>query len=270
MKKALFLTVLVLLVSASGFAQFTPKKGSKLRSTLIETLRKPVKKELKQHIIFRVERLSVQGNWAFLAGEPLNRAGKHPDYSYTVYGEDIVDGLFDNNIFALLRKSSGRWRVVEYLIGCTDVCYLEWHKTYKAPFGIFGLPPEAAGVGSTLELPQKGSTLRSSILNSLRTPVEKQLKQRIIFRVSDIRVVGDWAFVGGEPLSPSGKMPNYNGTIYKDDVEDGFFDNNVFGLLKKKNGKWTVVTHLIGCTDVCYLGWADQYKLPKELFPFSQ
>ena len=263
--------VILLALCVCVSAQTTPKKGSKLRTTLLETIRVPVAKELKQPVKFRVNRMSVSGNWAFIAGEPLNTKLEHPDYSYTIYAEDVADGLFDNNIFALLKKNSGKWRIVKYLIGCTDVCYLDWYRLYKAPVEIFGIPQlKEEAKTSQLIKPARGSKLRKDLVNALRVPVQKELKQRIIFRISDIRVIGDWAFIGGEPLTPKGRQPDYSKTIHKDDVEDGIFDNNVFGLLKRKGDKWEVVSHLIGCTDVCYLGWVEEYKISKELLPFSQ
>lgn len=60
-----------------------------------------------------------------------------PDYSATEYREAIEGDFFDNNIFALFRKTGGKWKVVTYLIGCTDVCYATWWKDHKAPKSIF-------------------------------------------------------------------------------------------------------------------------------------
>jgi hypothetical protein len=79
----------------------------------------------------------VQGSWAFLDGEPQNSSGGRPVYKGTIYQEAVDADMFDNNFFALLRKTGGKWKVVKYQIGCTDVCYLPWAKDYKAPKAIF-------------------------------------------------------------------------------------------------------------------------------------
>jgi hypothetical protein len=118
--------------------------------------------------------------------------------------------------------------------------------------------------------PEKGSAERTAILNALRTPVEKELKQKIQFAVNTLRVSGNWAFVNGEPQNASGGIPNYRITQYRRAVEDGFFDNNFQALLRRQNGKWRVVTYAIGCTDVCWYGWWDDYKAPKSIFPVGK
>jgi len=271
-KRSLILAFLVGALMISGVSAqdvYTPAKGSKERSTIIDSLRVPVMKELKQPIIFQISALRVSGNWAFLDGEPLAKSGGKPDYSNTVYAEALASDMFDNNVFGLLRKEKGKWVVVEHMLGCTDVCYLDWSGKFGAPLGIFGLPDQAVAASEHPLTPTKDSYLRKTLVDTLRVPVKRELRQSVIFRIETIRVSGNWAFIAGEPLQPSGKMPSYAGTIYANDVRDGAFDNNVFGLLKRDGGSWRVVRHLIGCTDVCYLGWQQEYGAPKEIFPFS-
>lgn len=115
--------------------------------------------------------------------------------------------------------------------------------------------------------PAKGSPERAAILAALRVPVERELKQKIQFSVDNFKVEGNWAFLSGTPQNASGDKPNYKGTPYQSAVENGVFGNNFFGLLRKTGGRWRVVRYQIGCTDVCYLGWDNQYKAPKAIFP---
>lgn len=125
-----------------AFAQrtYTPEKGSGERAVILNALRVPVERDLKQKIQFSVTNFRVQGNWAFLDGSPQNSSGGKPNYKNTKYQEAIDAGMFDNNFFALLRKTSGKWKVVKYQVGCTDVCYLPWIEDYKAPKAIFPIP----------------------------------------------------------------------------------------------------------------------------------
>jgi hypothetical protein len=116
--------------------------------------------------------------------------------------------------------------------------------------------------------PDKGSPERKAILDALRVPVERDLKQKIVFVTDDLKVQGIWAFVSGRPTKPDGSSPNLAGTEWAD-AED-LFDNNFFGLLRKSGGKWRVVTHALGCTDVCYLDWWSRYKAPKAIFPHTE
>ena len=118
--------------------------------------------------------------------------------------------------------------------------------------------------------PKRNSPVRKQLMNTLRVPVERKLRQKIIFRVNDLKVYGDWAFLGGEPMARSGGKPNYRGTEFEEDVRSGMFDNNVFALFRKTGGRWTVVVHYIGCTDVCYAGWWKKHGAPKQIFPYTE
>ena len=128
----------------------------------------------------------------------------------------------------------------------------------------------AAVFGQTEYTPEKGSAERKAILDALRVPVERELKQSIIFVTDSFKVQGVWAFVSGTPRSPSGSAPDYKGTKYAEAQKEGFFDNNFFALLKRTAGKWKVTTYAIGCTDVCYTEWWRQYKAPKAIFPYTE
>lgn len=118
--------------------------------------------------------------------------------------------------------------------------------------------------------PQNGSKERKAILDVLRVPVEKQLKQTIVFAADTFNVSGGWAFIGGQPQTRDGGPPSYRGTKYQQAVDADMFDNNIFALLKRTAGKWKVVTFAIGCTDVCYLDWSRRYRAPKAVFPYTE
>jgi hypothetical protein len=139
LKKSLSGLFIILVLACSIFAQkvYTPDKGSAERTAILNALRVPVEKELKQKIVFSVENFNVQGAWAFLSGDPQGANGGRPNYRGTPYQEAINADMFDNNFFAVLRKTGGKWKVVTYAIGCTDVCYATWWREYKAPKAIF-------------------------------------------------------------------------------------------------------------------------------------
>lgn len=117
--------------------------------------------------------------------------------------------------------------------------------------------------------PADGSAERRAILDALRTPVEKELKQKIKFVVETLRVQGSWSFVGGVPQAENGGWPNYLATEYQEAIDNEMFDNNIFALLKNTDGEWKVVTYSIGCTDVCYAGWWRDHSAPRKVFPYT-
>lgn len=135
----LFLLVLIT-ACGSALAQDgpqTPKPNSSERKAIVNTLRAPVEKELKQKVVFRIQRLKVQNGWAFLQGVPQQPGGKPVNYRNTRYQTAIEAGAFDDGILALLRKEKGGWQVVVYDIGSTDYAAGDWQQKYKAPPGIF-------------------------------------------------------------------------------------------------------------------------------------
>ena len=115
----------------------TPERGSDERKAIMDALRTPVEKKLRQQVIFKIDHLKVQDGWAFMLGKPQRLDGTPVDYSDTVYKSAVEAGAFDDSILALLHEVGGKWRVVQYVIGATDVPYVDWDKKYHAPKAIF-------------------------------------------------------------------------------------------------------------------------------------
>jgi hypothetical protein len=138
-----------------------------------------------------------------------------------------------------------------------------------AEFLIVGLVFLTVGaIAQTPYTPEKNSPERKAILDALRIPVERDLKQKIVFVTDNFKVQGNWTFVSGRPTTPSGGRPNLKGTAWED-AQD-MFDDNFFGLLRKRNGKWRVVAYALGCTDVCYTDWWKRHNAPKAIFPYTE
>jgi hypothetical protein len=124
----------------------------------------------------------------------------------------------------------------------------------------------SAAVAQESETPAGNHPESAAVLKALGVPVSKDLKQGITFYAERLRVVGDWAFVAGRARNAEGGEPNWKLTKYQEFIDSNDFEDNLFALLKKRNGKWRVVTYMINCHDVCYLGWDRKYKAPKAIF----
>jgi hypothetical protein len=72
-----------------------------------------------------------------MTGLPRNAKGKLLDYKGTDYEQAIKDGLFDDGMCALLKKEKGKWKVVAWALGSTDVPWDGWDKEFKAPRALF-------------------------------------------------------------------------------------------------------------------------------------
>lgn len=105
---------------AAGRDTFTPKPGSPERVAICDALRVYVEKQhavapLKKKIVFKIDRILVNGDYAFFDGVPI-----YADGSAALY-----DSLPDMAYVFLLHKASGRWTVLADLCG-TDVPGEEW------------------------------------------------------------------------------------------------------------------------------------------------
>ncbi|HEY6122435.1 MAG TPA: hypothetical protein VIV66_20940 [Pyrinomonadaceae bacterium] len=125
------------------------------------------------------------------------------------------------------------------------------------------------GFNGEVYTPEKGSPERKAILDSLRVPIEKKLKQSIVFKIDHFKVQNGWAFILATPQKPDGGVPDYRGTVYQSAVAAGAFDNGVVALFHNLNGKWKLVNYVLGATDVPYVDWDKTYHAPHAIFPFN-
>jgi hypothetical protein len=139
LRKSLFILSIFLVFAGLAFAQnvYTPAKDSPERKAVLDALRVPVERDLKKKTTFAIDHFKIQGSWAFLYGKPRKADGSRMDYRGTKYQAAVNEGMFDDNFFALLRKTGGKWKVATFAIGCTDVCYATWWRDHKAPKTIF-------------------------------------------------------------------------------------------------------------------------------------
>lgn len=95
----------------------------------------------------------------------------------------------------------------------------------------------------------------------MRGPVE--------FVVTTMRAAPNWAFMQVEPQRPGGGTINLTQTGLRDeaDMMDGL---TVFALVSFQNGRWNLVDHVVGPTDVAYAGWPLRYGVPAALLGLEQ
>lgn len=108
------------------------------RKALIDALKPALEKDLRLKPKLVVTHLWTKGGFAFFRGNVKDGKGKDIDFSKTVYRDELKGGMFDGDAtFALLKKTNGKWKVLAFVIGPTDVAYACWWKEYKAPKDIF-------------------------------------------------------------------------------------------------------------------------------------
>ena len=130
-----------------------------------------------------------------------------------------------------------------------------------------GVVPALAQSG--VHTPKPGSAERKAIMDALRVPVQHDLKMPVIFVVRHpepegyLRVKQGWAFVDAEFRHPNGDPM---GPSYYGDAEGGL-SADACGLLHRVNGRWRVLVHNVGATDVEWTDWERKYHAPAGLVP---
>jgi hypothetical protein len=115
--------------------------------------------------------------------------------------------------------------------------------------------------------PRPGSAERAAICDALRVYVEKQhamapLKKKIVFKIDNIKVNGNYAFFEGVPIYADGTAALY----------ESLPDMAYVFLLSKASGRWTVLADFCG-TDVPEEAWWMKIRrklpadLPKSILP---
>lgn len=124
----------------------------------------------------------------------------------------------------------------------------------------------AAGAGPRYHTPARGSVERRAIMDAARLPIERELGQRVIFLVSELRSDGAWCYLEAEPLTPDGGKLDWSATPYAADRANDRMSELVMVLLRRQDGGWQAVDYVIGPTDVFWYNWVDGYGLPERLF----
>jgi hypothetical protein len=108
-------------------AQVTkPQPGTQLRANILDALRPTVQAEIGGDIEFVVDDLRVLGDWAYVNARPQRPGGRPIDWRATKFRKARELDAMSDLVLALLRRDSDSWKVVEYVIGPTDVAWEAW------------------------------------------------------------------------------------------------------------------------------------------------
>lgn len=119
-------------------------------------------------------------------------------------------------------------------------------------------------IPSTVRLTPDASE-RKGILEAARAAVLKETKQRVIFRVTNLRVGDGWAFLAAEPRTPQDRTADWS-RLAPDGYEAGAYDPIAFALLRRQGGRWKTLALALGPSDVPWVLWAKEYGAPYGVF----
>lgn len=106
----------------------------------------------------------------------------------------------------------------------------------------------------TIHTPAPGSAERSALMDALRGAVEAELGGRAEFVVNTLRSDGEWAFAEVEPQWPGGRRIVAAETpLYRAEPDWPFDGLHTEAIFRKVDGRWQVLHHSIGSTDVWWV-----------------
>ena len=142
------LYIVSLFAATPAFAQkiYEPPRGSAERKQHMEILHKAFDSKFKgQQIVFEASDYKSNGIWAFISIMVHQKNGKPVNFEKSVYKEEWAEGMMDSNgIYVLLKKSAGKWKLIDHFDFPTDVPYGCWWKQHKVPKQIFPYTQPAA------------------------------------------------------------------------------------------------------------------------------
>lgn len=111
---------------------------------LLDALTPVLSADLGQPVSFTIDTVRVDNDWAWLVVQPQAAGGGAVDWPRTRYATQAAEGVLDGGgtTYALLKRESGAWRVVDFVVGPTDVAYGDWPERHGAPAGLMGLAGE--------------------------------------------------------------------------------------------------------------------------------
>ncbi len=107
------------------------------RAAILDAARQPAASALAKPVRFKVERLNVSADWAFLLAEMQGENGRPIDYAGTSLADAARHGAVSRSFAALLRREGEAWTVVDHAVGPTDVAWADWPKRHDAPPALF-------------------------------------------------------------------------------------------------------------------------------------
>lgn len=107
------------------------------RRALLDAARGPVEDVLHQPVRFKVDRLKLSGNAAFLLATMEDANGRPVSFDRTPLEAAARQGFVSQTYAALLRRTDGGWTVAAKAIGPGDVAWEGWAREFGVPASLF-------------------------------------------------------------------------------------------------------------------------------------
>lgn len=118
-------------------AYTTPARGTAERRAIMNAARGPIVDDIGQNVIFVVRVLRTDGRWAYLQATPVQPNGQPLDWTRTRYAADWNADMMSDTVMVLLNFDNDVWRVIDHIVGPTDVYWQGWIEQHHLPEALF-------------------------------------------------------------------------------------------------------------------------------------
>jgi hypothetical protein len=109
---------------------YTPARGTAERQAIMDAARAPISSDIGQPVVFVVDELRSNGRFAFLQAVPTQASGSPIAWEQTRFAEEWRQDMMSDIVMVLLENQNDRFRVIDYVIGPTDVYWYGWIEQY--------------------------------------------------------------------------------------------------------------------------------------------
>ncbi|OIP85638.1 MAG: hypothetical protein AUK37_04065 [Rhodobacterales bacterium CG2_30_65_12] len=117
-----------------------PAQPASLFDILVATAKGALEPVLGQSVALDVTTLRRAGAWAYLGGVPTQPDGAPLDWLATPFAPDWQADAMSDVVMVLMAEENSAWRVVDSVIGPTDVAWYGWVAQYGLPETLFYEP----------------------------------------------------------------------------------------------------------------------------------
>lgn len=112
-----------------------PLSADAMSQPLIDALTPVIAADVNQPVTMTASQVRVMNEWGWIVAQPAAPGGGAIDWARTKYAGQAEAGALDGGgtTYALLKQENGQWRVLEFVVGPTDVAWLEWPARHGAP-----------------------------------------------------------------------------------------------------------------------------------------
>jgi len=110
------------------------------RTILLDAAHAVIAPEIGRPIAFLIDGLRSYGPWAYLSAVPVEPDGQPLDWLQTNFADAWRGDMMSDTVMVFFHDDGSGWRVLDWVIGPTDVYWVGWMMDHDLPQGLFFSP----------------------------------------------------------------------------------------------------------------------------------